>query len=170
MNSEREVTIDVSNPLGLDGIEFVEYATSKPQALGQVLEAMGFRPIARHRSREVLLYRQGGMNIIINAHVSALPRSLQPTEIPVIAAVAASGCAMRAPLTTARRTVVCGVPAHIEGMEPTSHRYTGSAPAALLYRPPPGLSIYDVDFTRNPTVDPYPPALAGMHWSASCST
>ncbi len=28
---------DVSNPIGLDGIEFIEYATSKPQALGQVL-------------------------------------------------------------------------------------------------------------------------------------
>ncbi|MDO9203618.1 MAG: 4-hydroxyphenylpyruvate dioxygenase, partial [Hydrogenophaga sp.] len=45
---------DAANPLGLDGIEFVEYATTKPQALGQVLEMMGFRPVARHRSREVL--------------------------------------------------------------------------------------------------------------------
>ena len=44
MNSEREVPVDVSNPLGLDGIEFVEYATSRPQALGQVLETMGFSP------------------------------------------------------------------------------------------------------------------------------
>jgi hypothetical protein len=35
------------------------YTTAQPQALGQVLETMGFRPIARHRSREVLLYRQG---------------------------------------------------------------------------------------------------------------
>ena len=39
------------NPLGIDGIEFIEFATSKPQALGSVLETMGFRPIARHRSR-----------------------------------------------------------------------------------------------------------------------
>jgi hypothetical protein len=29
---------------------------------------MGFRPVARHRSREVTLYRQGGMNLILNAH------------------------------------------------------------------------------------------------------
>ena len=55
----REALLDAANPLGLDGIEFVEYATPKPQALGQVLEMMGFRPVARHRSREVLLYRQG---------------------------------------------------------------------------------------------------------------
>jgi shikimate dehydrogenase len=58
---------EVANPLGLDGIEFIEYTTAKPQALGQVLEMMGFRPVARHRSREVMLYRQGGMNVIVNA-------------------------------------------------------------------------------------------------------
>ena len=36
---------DACNPLGLDGIEFIEYSTPKPQALGQVLEMMGFRPV-----------------------------------------------------------------------------------------------------------------------------
>ena len=64
---DREIASDASDPIGLDGIEFIEYATAKPQALGQVLETMGFRPIARHRSREVMLYRQGGMNIVVNA-------------------------------------------------------------------------------------------------------
>jgi 4-hydroxyphenylpyruvate dioxygenase len=53
---DREIQVHPSNPLGLDGIEFVEYATSRPQALGQVLEMMGFHPVARHRSREVTLY------------------------------------------------------------------------------------------------------------------
>jgi len=59
---------DEDNPVGLAGIEFIEYSTTRPQALGQVLQTMGFRPVARHRSREVLLYRQGGMNIVVNAH------------------------------------------------------------------------------------------------------
>ena len=68
--ADREAIADATNPLGLDGIEFIEYATSKPQALGQVLEMMGFRPVARHRSREVLLYRQGDMNVIVNAHAA----------------------------------------------------------------------------------------------------
>src|SRR3954465_6372767 len=87
MNSEREIPVDAANPLGLDGVEFIEYATSRPQALGQVLETLGFRPLARHRSREVLLYRQGDMNVIVNAHHSDIPRSLEPTETPVIAAI-----------------------------------------------------------------------------------
>ena len=69
---EREDIRANDNPIGMDGIEFIEYATSKPQALGQVLEMMGFRPVARHRSREVLLYRQGAINIIVNAHGLAL--------------------------------------------------------------------------------------------------
>jgi len=37
-HTEREFTADADNPLGLDGIEFIEYSTAKPQALGQVLE------------------------------------------------------------------------------------------------------------------------------------
>jgi len=49
----REAVPETPNRLGIDGIEFIEYATSRPQALGQVLENMGFRPVARHRSREV---------------------------------------------------------------------------------------------------------------------
>ena len=55
-----------TNPLGLDGIEFIEYVTSQPQAFGALLQQMGFAAVARHRSREVLLYRQGGMNVIVN--------------------------------------------------------------------------------------------------------
>src|SRR3981081_2368162 len=57
-----------SNPLGMDELEFIESATSQPQAFGDLLQRMGFVPLARHRSREVMLYRQGPMNLIVNAH------------------------------------------------------------------------------------------------------
>ena len=40
--ADREAISSATNPLGLDGIEFIEYSTSKPQALGQVLEMMAF--------------------------------------------------------------------------------------------------------------------------------
>src|SRR6202008_4487853 len=65
-NLDREISPDAADPLGLEGIEFIEYTTRRPQALGQMRETMGFKPIARHRSREVLLYRQGDMNIVVN--------------------------------------------------------------------------------------------------------
>ena len=57
-----------TNPVGIDGIEFIEYITSQPQAFGTLLQKLGFAPLARHRSREVMLYRQGTMNLIVNAH------------------------------------------------------------------------------------------------------
>ena len=81
---ERETSVEVSNPLGIEGIEFVEYTTPRPQALGQVLEAIGFRPVARHRSREILLYRQGGMNIVVNGHGVA-PGDAQTPQIAAVA-------------------------------------------------------------------------------------
>src|SRR2546426_12296862 len=66
--TSRERMPEPSNPLGMDGIEFIEYATSQPQAFGDLLQRMGFVPLARHRSREVMLYRQGPMNLIVNSH------------------------------------------------------------------------------------------------------
>src|SRR5438445_8033864 len=77
-----------SNPLGLDGIEFIEYATSQPQEFGSLLEKMGFSAVARHRSREVFLYRQGSMNLIVNAHPDALPGLSSPGSTPALAAIA----------------------------------------------------------------------------------
>ncbi len=65
--ADREAIPEPRNPLGIDGVEFIEIATSRPQALGSVLETLGFRPVARHRSREVELYRQGAMNLVVNA-------------------------------------------------------------------------------------------------------
>ena len=85
---DREAVAEPQNPLGIDGIEFIEFATSKPQAMGGVLETMGFRPIARHRSREVELYRQGTMNVIVNSQPADVPRTVQPVERPIISAFA----------------------------------------------------------------------------------
>jgi 4-hydroxyphenylpyruvate dioxygenase len=55
------------NPLGTAGLEFVEFAARDPQALGQTFEQLGFKPIARHVSKDVTLYRQGEMNFLLNA-------------------------------------------------------------------------------------------------------
>ena len=78
--TDRESIPEPQNPLGIDGIEFIEFATSRPQALGGVLETFGFRPIARHRSREVELYRQGTMNIVVNAQPADVPRTVMPSR------------------------------------------------------------------------------------------
>jgi 4-hydroxyphenylpyruvate dioxygenase len=55
------------NPMGTDGFEFIEYAAPDPKALGALFEQMGFSAIARHRHKDVTLFRQGDINFIINA-------------------------------------------------------------------------------------------------------
>ena len=162
---DREAIGEVPNPLGLAGIEFVEYATTRPLALGQVLEMMGFRPVARHRSREVLLYRQGTMNVVINAHVSSRPRSVQPTEVPQIAAIALRVRDAAAAYQRALDRGAWAVPTHVEVMElniPAIHG-VGSSRVYFVDRWR-EFSIYDVDFVPIPTVERQPPALAGLHW------
>ena len=62
-----DATSTNDNPMGTDGIEFVEYATADPGALGALFETFGFTAVAKHRSRNVLVYRQGDINFIINA-------------------------------------------------------------------------------------------------------
>lgn len=162
---DRESIAGSPDPIGLEGIEFVEYATSKPQALGQVLESMGFRPTARHRSREVLLYRQGAMNIVVNAHDGGLPRSRQPTETPVISAVALR---VRDAAAAYRHVLSKGawaIPTHVELMELNIPAIHGAGSSRLYFvdrwR---DFSIYDVDFTPVPTVEQKPPALTGLHF------
>jgi 4-hydroxyphenylpyruvate dioxygenase len=159
---EREAIVEAGNPLGIEGIEFVEYTTPRPQALGQVLESMGFRPVARHRSREVLLYRQGAMNVVVNAH------GVSPTvdgETPQIAALALR---VRDAGAAWKRVVDLGgwpVPVRVQPMElhiPGVHG-AGSSRIYFIDRWR-EFSIYDVDFVPVPTVDPVVPAVAGLHW------
>ena len=55
------------NPMGTDGFEFIEYAAPDPKALGDLFLTMGFTAIAKHRTKDVTLFRQGDVNFIINA-------------------------------------------------------------------------------------------------------
>ena len=58
--------ISAENPAGTDGFEFVEFAHPEPCALKTLFEQMGFALVARHKSRAIDLYRQGGVNYILN--------------------------------------------------------------------------------------------------------
>src|SRR5216110_3394858 len=76
------------NPLGADGFEFVEYAAPDPLALGRLFEQMGFTAIARHRSKNVLLYRQGDINFIVNAEPDSFAQAFARAHGPSICAIA----------------------------------------------------------------------------------
>ena len=165
IRADRESIPDAANPLGLDGIEFIEYTTAKPQALGQVLEMMGFKPVARHRSREVLLYRQGSINVIVNAHVPVLPAASAPTDKPVIAAIALRVRDAAAAYGRALERGAWAVPPRVEVMELNIPAIHGVGKSRLYFVDRyDKFSIYDVDFVPIPTVDQHPPPVAGLHF------
>src|SRR6185503_11072761 len=129
------------NPAGTDGFEFVEYAAPDPQAMGRLFEQMGFTAIARHRSKNVLLYRQGTINFIVKAAAKAYAHCV------------ANGA--------------WGVEAHPGPMELSIPAIKGIGDS-LIYlvdryatHDGTGVSIYDIDFVPLPGVDVHP-AGAGL--------
>lgn len=54
------------NPAGLEGFEFLEFSAPVRGLIEPVFESMGFTKIARHRSKDVELWRQGDINFITN--------------------------------------------------------------------------------------------------------
>jgi 4-hydroxyphenylpyruvate dioxygenase len=161
MTSRSPAAADIpepSNHLGLDGIEFIEYATSQPQAFGALLQQMGFAAVARHRSREVLLYRQGEMNVIVNAHEAT-------SASPVLSAMALR---VRDAGDAYRHSVELGaweIEPHAAAMELNIPGIHGVGDSLVYfvdrYR---DFSIYDVDFVPLAATEPKPPALSGLHW------
>ncbi|WP_209543890.1 4-hydroxyphenylpyruvate dioxygenase [Variovorax sp. 1615] len=76
------------NPMGTDGFEFIEYAAPDPVAMGKVFERMGFTAIAKHRHKNVLLYRQGEINFILNAEPDSFAQRFAREHGPSVCAIA----------------------------------------------------------------------------------
>ena len=164
--ADREAIGEAPNPLGLDGIEYIEYTTTQPQALGQVLEGLGFRPVARHRSREVTLYRQGAMNLVVNAHRGVL-RGTQATDegAPRITALALRVRDARQAFERAQELGAWDVPNHAQVMELNIPGIHGPGGAHIYFVDRyTEFSIFDVDFKPIPGVEKHPPAVAGLHF------
>src|SRR5215217_6038835 len=75
------------NPMGTDGFEFVEYTAPDPEVLRALFERLGFPVVARHRSKNVTLHRQGDINFIVNAEPASYAQSFARVHGP-------SACAM----------------------------------------------------------------------------
>ena len=137
------------NPMGLCGFEFVEFASPTPQVLEPVLERLGFACVAQHRSKDVVLYRQGDINFIVNRE----PRSLAG----YFAAEHGPGpCAMAFRVRDAHQAYARALALGAQPIEvPTGPmelrlpaiKGIGGAPMYLIDRFEDGKSIYDIDFT-----------------------
>ena len=145
MQTDNQSTTD--NPMGTDGFEFVEFTAPDSRALAEVFEALGFRLVGRHRSKEVLHYRQGDINLILNAEPKSPAESFARAHGPSACAMAfrvkdASAAYERAlakgakPFTGRAGPMELNIPA-IEGI--------GGSALYLVDRYG-GHTIYDVDF------------------------
>jgi 4-hydroxyphenylpyruvate dioxygenase len=76
------------NPLGTDGFEFVEFTSPEPQRLKALFELMGFTAVARHRSKNVLRFRQGDINFILNMEPEGQPAEFRRVHGPSANAMA----------------------------------------------------------------------------------
>jgi 4-hydroxyphenylpyruvate dioxygenase len=77
-------------PPDVRGIEFIEFATSDVDhgEVTNLLEGLGFVCIARHRSKDVDLYRQGGVNFVVNRDREGFAHSFNTLHGPSVCAVA----------------------------------------------------------------------------------
>ncbi len=159
------------NPMGTDGFEFVEYAAPDPEQLGKVFESMGFVAVARHRRKQVTLYRQGGINFIVNAEPDSFAQRFARLHGPSICAIALrvadAGKAWKRAIElgawafdTRSGPGELNIPA-IKGIGDSLiylvDRWRGKGqPAAGSIG---DISIYDVDFEPIPGADPNPAGL-----------
>ncbi|MFO1324348.1 MAG: 4-hydroxyphenylpyruvate dioxygenase [Burkholderiales bacterium] len=146
------------NPMGLEGFEFVEFASPTPDVLEPVLARLGFTRVARHRSKNVDLYRQGEINFIVNGE--------QPSVASYFAAEhGPSACGMafrvRDSHKAYERALALGAqpvdlpPGPMELKLPAI-KGIGGAPLYLIDRYGDGTSIYDIDFKFIDGVDRHP--------------
>jgi len=76
------------NPLGTDGFEFVEFTSPEPERLKGLFEMMGFTAVSKHRSKNVLRFRQGDINFILNMEASGQPADFRQMHGPSANAMA----------------------------------------------------------------------------------
>src|SRR5436189_131190 len=137
-------------------------APLKPRAANSSIAASTMRArfaaVARHRSREVMLYRQGAMNLIVNAHEAT-------SALPVLSAFALR---VRDAAFAHHHSLELGawdMPTRASAMELNIPGIHGVADTLIYfvdrYRE---FSIYDVDFMPLAGTEARPPAVVGLHW------
>jgi 4-hydroxyphenylpyruvate dioxygenase len=146
------------NPMGLCGFEFVEFASPQAGVLEALFVKLGFAEVARHRSKDVSLYRQGDINFIVNRE----PRSLAG----YFAAEHGPGpCAMAFRVRDAHQAYARALQLGAQPIEvPTGPmelrlpaiKGIGGAPLYLIDRFEEGKSIYDIDFEWLPGAPRHP--------------
>ena len=146
------------NPMGLMGFEFIEFAAPTPNTLEPIFAMMGFTKVATHRSKDVDLYRQGDINLILNKEPKSLAAYFAAEHGP-------SACGMAFRVKNAHQAYARALELGAQPIDiPTGPmelrlpaiKGIGGAPIYLIDRFGEGSSIYDIDFEFIEGVDRHP--------------
>ena len=140
------------NPMGLMGFEFVEFASPTPGTLEPIFEALGFTKVAKHRSKDVALYRQGEINFIINnepkSYAAYFAAEHGPSACGMAFRVKDSHAAYKRALELGAQAI--DIPTGPMELRLPAIKGIGGAPLYLIDRfdegANTGKSIYDIDF------------------------
>ena len=150
--------ISDANPMGTDGFEFVEFTGPDTAALEATFAAMVFAPVARHRSKDVTLWRQGEVNFVLNAEPTSFAQGFARVHGPSCCAIAFRVADAAAAFDRAVRLGARPFHGRVGPMEfniPAIEGIGGSL-IYLVDRYGPHGSIWDVDFRPIPGADPNP--------------
>jgi len=150
--------VDTVNPMGTDGFEFIEYTAPDTAELGRLFLSMGFTAVAKHRSKDVTLYRQGDVNFIVNAEPASFAQGFARVHGPSICASAFRVKNAAQAYKRALSLGAWGVEGRVGPMELNipAIKGIGDSLIYLVDRYGPKGTIYDVDFDYLPGIDPKP--------------
>lgn len=146
------------NPMGLNGFEFVEFSAPERGVLEPVFEMLGFTHVAKHRSKEVDLWRQGDINFITNyekrSPAAYFAEEHGPCACGMAFRVKDSAFAYSRALEMGAQPI--DVPTGPMELKLPAIRGIGGAMLYLVDRYEDGTSIYDIDFEWLDGVDRRP--------------
>jgi 4-hydroxyphenylpyruvate dioxygenase len=146
------------NPLGLEGFEFLEFSAPEKGVLEDAFARMGFTLAATHRSKDVQLWRQGGVNFIANYELRSPAAYFAAEHGP-------SACGMGFRVRDAAKAYELALKRGAEPVELATGpmelrlpaiRGIGQSLIYLIDRYDEGLTIYDIDFRWEDGVERHP--------------
>lgn len=128
--AEPDIKIEVPSipeRVTVEGVEFIEFATSGEEAtaLAQLLKSMGFAHAGDHISKNVALWKQGDIHVVLNQETTGFAHSAYVTQ----------------------GTTICDVGLNVGNAAATSHRAT--ALGAATFDQPVGPGEMDIPAIRS---------------------
>ena len=155
---------EIPDRIGVSGIEFVEFAADEAEAaqLAALFHTLGFRRAGQHVSKDVALFRQGDINLVINteregfAHSSYLVHGTSVCDV---------GLKVEDAKATVARAKALGAELFEQAVGPgeltiPAIRDVGGGVIHFIDQKPPLARVWHVEFV--PVDDPDPPFDAGL--------